>query len=223
MMGDGRSAHWVVILALVLMTTAGVLWMTSGEEAPSPPGATVTLQAFDIDTGEPVTGACFSLEGAGNGACDAAGDGQMTFANPIPPGTYDVGYERTAVGDHLAVGNFELVVSDTADLVLPVAFVAAGDGVPNRAEVAVLPVIAEEGTPIADEQPCFTIHGGSVHGIQEDIAWCGTESFSTLVRTGTFLLTSDSCGDPHTRYLWIAVTAAATIEVPLTGAGCIAA
>lgn len=222
-MGSGRSVHWLILLALVSVTIVGVLVVTDRVVAPPPPGATVTLRAYDIETGEPVTGACFSLEGERNGACDADDDGLMTFWRSIPPGTYDVGYERTAHGDHLAVGNFQLIVVDTTDLTVPVAFVQAHDGIPGRAAVTIVPVVADMGTPTTFDEPCFTIHGGSVNGIQQDLSWCGMEPFTTLVRTGTFLLTTNSCADPLAGQQWIAVVEAATVEVPLTATGCISA
>lgn len=63
--------------------------------------ADVSIQSFDLETGELLTGACFSLRWFSNVGCDENGDGQVDFAD-IPYGTYVVDVERFPAGTTLA-------------------------------------------------------------------------------------------------------------------------
>ncbi len=60
----------------------------------------VSIQAIDYETGELLTGVCFSLRGYSNVGCDENGDGQVDFAD-IPYGTYIVDVERYPAGTTL--------------------------------------------------------------------------------------------------------------------------
>lgn len=205
-----RNTARSVVLFLMVAITAG-FGLTQREAATTAlDGAMVTLRAYDIETGEPVTGACFSLEHEQNGACDGDHDGTMTFANRIPPGIYDVGYERTADGDHLSVWNFPLVVVGTDDLNIPIAFMQARDSMPNRAEVTVIST-STEATPASSMQ-CVTIHGASVNEIQGDVALCGSQAMTGVARTGTAVLTYSCQGMEAS--MWIAITDDTEVVLP---------
>lgn len=216
-----RLIPLAVIGGLLLVTVIAILVVTDRGTPGPPAGATVTLETYDIETGEAVTGACFSLEGEGNGACDAESTGRFAFARPVPPGSYVVGYERTAHGDHLTVGDFPLVVPDTADHTVLVAFVRAGEGVDQWVDVSVVVVPAGEATRDVPPDSCLTIHGAAVTRSHAAVEVCGQESEGIPMRTGTFLLTSAVCDTPRTGQMWIAITGPTIIEVPLTLTGCI--
>ena len=219
----------IPVAVLLLVTAVAIGAWSDQQSANGPSGAIVTLETYDIETGEPVTGACFSLEGANNGACDGNGGGSMTFAQPIPPGTYEVGYERTADGSHHAVGNFPLIVTDDSDVTMRVAFVKVEDGPnqwdPSRGEITLVPVSITSATPSATatsgSDTCFVLHGASVEGIHVDMSFCERDLGPKAARSGTYLLTSETCDVANTG-IWIAVTGDATIEDPLLANGCIA-
>ncbi len=76
--------------------TVGIPLARSGSST-----ADVSIQSFDLATGELLTGACFSLRDYSNVGCDENGDGQVDFAD-IPYGTYIVDVERYPTGTTLA-------------------------------------------------------------------------------------------------------------------------
>lgn len=76
--------------------TLGIPLARSGVTA-----ADVSIVSYDSETGELLTGACFSLRGYSNVGCDENGDGQVDFAD-IPYGTYVIDIERFPVGTTLA-------------------------------------------------------------------------------------------------------------------------
>lgn len=78
------------------IVTTGIPLEQSGATA-----ADVSIVYFDSETGELLTGACFSLRGYSNVGCDENGDGQVDFAD-IPYGTYVVDVERYPAGTTLA-------------------------------------------------------------------------------------------------------------------------